>query len=131
MFCRAPTPRDSSSAGTTRRTARLSAPITFHAEPGAILTGPNDKTADAIDLEGASYIIVEGFTITNPSSTITRAGIRSVTNQNVIIRYQRIDQRLHPVAHKPGDRRRRRRRCPEPAARLRPAGQRAAARRRV
>jgi parallel beta-helix repeat protein len=68
-----------------------SAPITFHAEPGAVITGRNNKTADAIDLEGASYIIVEGFTITNPSSSITRAGIRSVTNHNVIIRDNSVD----------------------------------------
>jgi parallel beta-helix repeat protein len=68
-----------------------SAPITFHAEPGAIIAGRNNKTADAIDLEGASYIIVEGFTITNPSSAITRAGIRSVTNNNVIIRNNNVD----------------------------------------
>jgi len=68
-----------------------SAPITFHAEPGAIITGRNNKTADAIDLEGASYIVIEGFTITNPSSNITRAGIRSVTNNNVIIRNNNVD----------------------------------------
>ena len=68
-----------------------SAPITFNAEPGAIITGRNNKTADAIDLEGASCIIVEGFTITNPSAAITRAGIRSVTNQNVIIRNNNVD----------------------------------------
>src|SRR3954454_11507438 len=35
-----------------------SAPITFHAEPGATITGRNNKTADAINLEGASYVIV-------------------------------------------------------------------------
>jgi parallel beta-helix repeat protein len=66
-------------------------PITFHAEPGAVITGRNNKTADAIDLEGASYVIVEGFTITNPSSAITRAGIRSVTNNHVVIRNNNID----------------------------------------
>ena len=68
-----------------------SAPITLHAEPGATITGRNNKTADAIDLEGASYIVVEGFTITNPSSAITRAGIRSVTNNHVIIRNNNVD----------------------------------------
>ena len=68
-----------------------SAPITFHAEPGATITGRNGKTADAINLEGASYVVVEGFTITNPSSNITRAGIRSVTNHNVVIRDNQID----------------------------------------
>src|SRR4051794_13505906 len=68
-----------------------SAPITFHGEPGATITGRNGKTADGINLEGASYIVVEGFTITNPSSNITRAGVRSVTNHNVIVRDNQID----------------------------------------
>src|SRR3954471_23206083 len=49
-----------------------SAPITFHAEPGATIAGRNNKTADAINLEGASYVVVEGFTIANPSSSIMR-----------------------------------------------------------
>src|SRR5579871_3096511 len=67
------------------------APITFHAEPGAVITGPNDKTADAINLEGTSYVTIEGFTITNPTNAITRAGIRSVTNNHVIIRNNDVD----------------------------------------
>ena len=62
--------------GTQNGTA--SAPITFDAQPGATITGANSRTADAIDLEGSSYVTVEGFTITNPNGAITRAGVRAV-----------------------------------------------------
>ncbi|HEY6085825.1 MAG TPA: right-handed parallel beta-helix repeat-containing protein, partial [Nitrospira sp.] len=65
-------------------------PITFQAEAGAIIDSRNVKTADGINLEGASYIVIDGFTISN-SGTITRAGIRSVTNQHVVIRNNQID----------------------------------------
>jgi Right handed beta helix region/Divergent InlB B-repeat domain len=57
-------------------------PITFHGEPGAIVDTQNPTTQDGINLEGASYVIVEGFTVTG----VPRAGIRSVVNQHVIIR---------------------------------------------
>jgi hypothetical protein len=66
-------------------------PITFQGEPGAIIEARNLRTADGINLEGASYVVIEGFTISN-SGTITRAGIRSVTNQHVVIRNNQIDQ---------------------------------------
>jgi parallel beta-helix repeat protein len=57
-------------------------PITFRGEPGAIVDTPNPTTPDGINLEGASYVIVEGFTVTGAP----RAGIRSVVNHHVIIR---------------------------------------------
>src|SRR5262245_58134008 len=57
-------------------------PITFHGEPGAIVDTQNPTTQDGINLEGASYVIVEGFTVTG----VPRAGIRSVVNHHVIIR---------------------------------------------
>jgi len=57
-------------------------PITFHGDPGAIVDTQNPTTPDGINLEGASYVIVEGFTVTG----VPRAGIRSVVNQHVIIR---------------------------------------------
>src|SRR5438105_4994121 len=41
-----------------------SQPITFHAEPGAVVNAPNRRTSDGINLEGASYITVEGFKVT-------------------------------------------------------------------
>ncbi len=54
-----------------------SAPIVFNAQPGAVITTRNYETEDGIDLEGCSYITIEGFTITNDGS-IQRAGIRAV-----------------------------------------------------
>ena len=57
-------------------------PITFHGEPGAIVDTQNPTTQDGINLEGASYVVIEGFTVTG----VPRAGIRSVVNHHVIIR---------------------------------------------
>jgi hypothetical protein len=65
-------------------------PITFRAEPGAIIESRNLRTPDGINLEGASYIVIEGFEVLNAGS-ITRAGIRSVLNRGVVIRGNRID----------------------------------------
>jgi len=66
-------------------------PITFQGEPGAVIEARNLRTADGINLEGASYIVIEGFAIAN-GGTITRAGIRSVINQHVVIRNNQVDQ---------------------------------------
>jgi len=57
-------------------------PIAFHGEPGAIVDTQNPTTQDGINLEGASYVVIEGFTVTG----VPRAGIRSVVNHHVIIR---------------------------------------------
>ena len=65
-------------------------PIVFLAQPGAIVNSRNAKTADGINLEGASYIIIDGFTVKN-SGTISRAGIRAVTDTGVVIRNNSID----------------------------------------
>ena len=40
------------------------APITFKADPGAVVTTRNNKTNDIINLEGTNYVILDGFTIT-------------------------------------------------------------------
>ncbi len=61
--------------------------ITFHGEPGAIVNQRNVHTPDGINLEGASYITIEGFTVLS----LPRAGIRSVLNNHVIIRNNRGD----------------------------------------
>jgi parallel beta-helix repeat protein len=61
-------------------------PIRFLAESGAVITSRNATTADGINLEGADYVTIDGFTVDNTSGTITRAGIRLVTNTNAIIR---------------------------------------------
>jgi parallel beta-helix repeat protein len=54
------------------------APITFHADSGVTINARNPKTADGIDFEGSSYIVIDGFNII-PSATedVWRAGIRA------------------------------------------------------
>ncbi len=75
---------------TTSGTA--SAPITFRAEPGARITTPNPRNArDGINLEGASWITIEGFTVINQP----RHGIRSVTNDHVVIRGNILDHNMY------------------------------------
>lgn len=49
-------------------------PITFRAQPGVSITSPNQRTPDGINLEGASYVVIEGFHVTG----LPRAGIRAV-----------------------------------------------------
>ena len=67
---------------------------TFRGESGAIIDTRNNRTADGINLEGASFIVIEGFSIAN-GGTITRAGIRSVTNRGVVIRSNQVDNAGH------------------------------------
>ena len=58
-------------------------PIVFSADPGVIVDAPNPvRTQDGINLEGASWIVIEGFTVIG----MPRTGIRSVTNAHVTIR---------------------------------------------
>lgn len=56
--------------------------IVFLAEEGVIINEPNETTDDGINLEGASYVNIEGFYVQG----VPRAGIRSVINEGVIIR---------------------------------------------
>jgi len=53
------------------------APITWNAQPGVTIVSRNDKTADGIDLEYCSYIVINGFNVSNAGGSITRAGIRA------------------------------------------------------
>ena len=62
------------------------APITFHAESGVIIDTRNATTPDGINLEGADFVIIEGFRVDGAGGGIPRAGIRSVTNTGVVIR---------------------------------------------
>src|SRR5690606_25975720 len=73
---------------TTSGTA--SQPIVIEAAPGAApaITSDNPRTPDGINLEGASWITLSGFTINGR----TRAGIRAVTCSHVTIRDNRLDQ---------------------------------------
>jgi parallel beta-helix repeat protein len=61
--------------------------IVFHAESGVAITQRNATTPDGINLEGADYVTVEGFTVNN----MPRTGIRSVTNEGAIIRNNSMD----------------------------------------
>jgi hypothetical protein len=58
----------------TPKTGAMGAPITFTAQSGVVINAPNAKTADGIDLEGASWVVLDGFEVTG----VTRAGIRTV-----------------------------------------------------
>jgi hypothetical protein len=49
-------------------------PIVFAGEPGVVITEPNRSTPDGINLEGASYVVVDGFEVVG----MPRAGIRAV-----------------------------------------------------
>jgi parallel beta-helix repeat protein len=76
-------------AGFDLRTSGTSAnPIEFKAEPGAVVDVPNPVTPNhGINLEGASWIVIEGFDVTG----MPRAGIRAVLDHHVTIRGNRMD----------------------------------------
>jgi parallel beta-helix repeat protein len=57
---------------TTSGTA--AAPIEFDADPGVVINQRNATTPDGINLEDASHVIIDGFTVTG----MPRAGVRSV-----------------------------------------------------
>ena len=64
-------------------------PIVLEAYTGEspAITADNPVTPDGINLEGASYMTVQGFTVNGR----TRAGIRAVTCNHVTIRNNRMD----------------------------------------
>jgi hypothetical protein len=62
-------------------------PIEFSAEPGVVVNTRNATTPDGINLEGASWILIQGFTVTG----VPRAGIRAVINHHVTIRGNTLD----------------------------------------
>jgi parallel beta-helix repeat protein len=58
-------------------------PITFLAESLAVsVTGDNGTTPDGINVEGAAYVVIDGFTVNNR----TRAGIRTALSEFVTVR---------------------------------------------
>ncbi len=59
--------------------------IRFLAEPGARVVTPNPVTTDGINLEGASFVEVAGFTVEG----MPRNGIRAVLGSHVTIRGNR------------------------------------------
>lgn len=57
------------------------APIQFLAEPGVLITQPNDFTdRDGVNLEGASHVVIEGFAVTG----MPRAGVRTVGDEDLL-----------------------------------------------
>jgi len=73
---------------TTSGTAQ--APIVLEAYPGEspAITAYNPTTPDGINLEGASFMVVQGLTVNGH----TRTGIRAVTCEHVTIRNNSMDQ---------------------------------------
>ena len=63
------------------------APLRFLGEDGAIINLDNPETPDGINIENASWVEIEGFTITN----VSRAGIRAAECGAVTIRRNRVD----------------------------------------
>jgi MYXO-CTERM domain-containing protein len=63
------------------------APIVFSAEDGVEITSENPTTPDGINLEGASHVVVEGFTVNG----MERAGLRAVTADHVTFRNNHAD----------------------------------------
>jgi hypothetical protein len=58
-------------------------PITFRAEgSGAQITSDNPTTPDGINLEGASWVVIDGFVVNDR----TRTGVRAVTASHVTVR---------------------------------------------
>ena len=62
--------------------------ITFKADPGVTINQRNATTADGINLEGADYITIDGFNVIG----MPRTGIRAVTDHDVILRNNHLDQ---------------------------------------
>ncbi|MGA3067266.1 MAG: right-handed parallel beta-helix repeat-containing protein [Tepidisphaeraceae bacterium] len=63
------------------------APISFAASSGTVIDTRNSHTPDGINLEGASYVLIEGFTVQG----LPRCGIRAVQDQGVRIFDNHID----------------------------------------
>lgn len=70
------------------RDGTSAARITFAARPGAAVTTANTwNNQDGINLEGADFVTIDGFNVSN----MPRTGIRSVLNQFVTIRNNVLD----------------------------------------
>jgi parallel beta-helix repeat protein len=73
-----------------KQSGTAAAPIVFHGESGATIESANPDTGrDGINLEGASYVVIQGFTVDNAAGSIKRAGIRAAQNNHVVIRNNR------------------------------------------
>jgi hypothetical protein len=69
------------------RSGAPGAPITFVAEgPAVLITADNGTTPDGINLEGASWVVIDGFVVNDR----TRTGVRAVLGDHVTIRNCRL-----------------------------------------
>lgn len=66
-------------------------PITFSGQPGTNIVTKNAKTADGIDMEGSSWITIQGFNITG----MGRAGIRTNNGTNITIQNNVCDKNAY------------------------------------
>ncbi|MBN9520333.1 right-handed parallel beta-helix repeat-containing protein, partial [bacterium] len=69
-------------------------PIVFKADPGVLVNAKAPQVSyskGAINLEGASYVVIDGFKIVMASYGSVNSNIRSVSNTGVIIRNNVID----------------------------------------
>ena len=64
-------PDSASTPGLMGRTA--AAPIQFFAEPGVLINQRNATTPDGINLEIASHIVIDGFTVTGMPRAVAAA----------------------------------------------------------
>ena len=63
-------------------------PIVFFAEPGVLITSPcSYNNLDGINVEGVSWVVVEGFTVNG----MPRTGIRTALSDHVSIRWNSCD----------------------------------------
>jgi parallel beta-helix repeat protein len=70
------------------KSGTAAAPIEFDAQPGVYITLPvSAQRPDGINLEGASYAIIDGFNVNG----MPEAGLRTVTAQFVTLRNNRAD----------------------------------------
>lgn len=67
--------------------ATAQAPITFKAEGTVNINGATTTDRDAIHVENASYITIDGFSVTGAG----RAGISAITCDHVTVRNNRVD----------------------------------------
>jgi parallel beta-helix repeat protein len=69
-------------------------PIVFDADPGVLVNDRHPAVsayAGAINLEGASHVVIDGFTVTMATYGTVRSSIRSVANTGAVIRNNVID----------------------------------------
>jgi hypothetical protein len=70
------------------KSGTAAAPITFKADAGVNINGAGTSDRDAIHIENAAYIVVDGFTVTGA----TRSGLSAITSDHITVRNSRMDQ---------------------------------------